>query len=316
MNRARPPLTPLKTTDTTIMKKSALRLLATLALATLGYASALHAASTITYLHNDLLGSPVVATNQSGQVIWRESYRPFGERLTNAPTSQPNDVWFTGRRQDVDTGLVYMGARFYDPVIGRFISKDPVGFEEKNVHSFNRYAYANNNPFAYKDPNGAWSVFFQDDGTTNDTFARVHNERTSAVFEGTREAISEIFDWYLTALALATAVDTGGASVGAKGAAATFDAARAGHIFRESAGHVNPGSASSQARFARLFENVTATPANLRADAIQAGIIPQDAANAGVQAFTQVARSGKQIWVTAKDGTIQNAGVNPAGAVR
>lgn len=45
-----------------------------------------------------------------------------------------------------------MQARYYDPVIGRFYSNDPVGF--KNVHNFNRYAYANNNPYKYVDPDG------------------------------------------------------------------------------------------------------------------------------------------------------------------
>ncbi len=114
-------------------------------------------ASTVTYYHNDLAGSPAVATDASGQVIWRESYRPYGERLTNSPASSTNDVWFTSRRQDQETGLVYMGARYYDPVAGRFISTDPKGFDEANVHSFNRYAYANNNPYKYRDPDGRWA---------------------------------------------------------------------------------------------------------------------------------------------------------------
>jgi RHS repeat-associated protein len=129
-------------------------LAAWLVLAVGGVLPAVSHASTITYYHNDLLGSPVAATDASGHVIWRESYRPYGERLTNDPASTSNDVWYTSRRQDVDTGLVYMGARYYDPVVGRFVSKDPVGFDEKNVQSFNRYAYANNNPYRYVDPNG------------------------------------------------------------------------------------------------------------------------------------------------------------------
>jgi uncharacterized protein RhaS with RHS repeats len=48
-----------------------------------------------------------------------------------------------------------MQARYYDPVIGRFYSNDPVGF--RDVHSFNRYAYANNNPYKYTDPTGKFS---------------------------------------------------------------------------------------------------------------------------------------------------------------
>jgi RHS repeat-associated protein len=114
-------------------------------------------AGTITYYHNDLLGSPVAATNASGQVIWRETYRPYGERLTNDANSAGNKVWYTSRRQDADTGLVYMGARYYDPVVGRFMGMDPKLFDEANVHSFNRYAYANNSPYRYVDPDGRWA---------------------------------------------------------------------------------------------------------------------------------------------------------------
>lgn len=111
-------------------------------------------AGTITYYHNDLAGNAVAATNEQGQVIWRESYRPYGERLTNSAAAKDNKIWFTGRRQDPETGLVYMGARYYDPVTGRFMSTDPIGFDDQNIHSFNRYAYGNNNPYRFKDPDG------------------------------------------------------------------------------------------------------------------------------------------------------------------
>tara|TARA_R110001606_G_scaffold399177_1_gene581321 strand:+ start:1967 stop:2563 length:597 start_codon:yes stop_codon:yes gene_type:complete len=51
-----------------------------------------------------------------------------------------------------------MQARYYDPVIGRFYSNDPVDaltfLNQGNVHGFNRFAYANNNPYKYIDPNG------------------------------------------------------------------------------------------------------------------------------------------------------------------
>jgi RHS repeat-associated protein len=116
------------------------------------------ATSTITYYHNDLTGSPLVATDASGHVLWRESYRPFGERLVNSAAAKGNDVWFTSRRQDVETGLVYMGARYYDPVAGRFVSIDPKGFSESSALSFNRYAYANNNPYKNVDPDGKESM--------------------------------------------------------------------------------------------------------------------------------------------------------------
>jgi uncharacterized protein RhaS with RHS repeats len=47
-----------------------------------------------------------------------------------------------------------MQQRYYDPVIGRFYSNDPVGFTADNPMSFNRYLYVNNNPYKYKDPEG------------------------------------------------------------------------------------------------------------------------------------------------------------------
>ena len=115
-------------------------------------------ADTITYFHNDLLGSPAAATNETGQVIWREAYRGYGERTKNEVPSAPNKVWYTSRHQDEDTGLVYMGARYYDPALGRFLSVDSVRFSEGNVHSFNRYAYGNNNPYKFKDPDGRNAV--------------------------------------------------------------------------------------------------------------------------------------------------------------
>ncbi len=109
-------------------------------------------AETVTYYHTDALGTPVAATDESGNVLWREHYSPFGEKLDNSQASQSNTVGYTGHQFDSDTGLVYMQARYYDPVIGRFYSNDPVGFSR--VDNFNRYAYAANNPYRYTDPDG------------------------------------------------------------------------------------------------------------------------------------------------------------------
>jgi RHS repeat-associated protein len=56
--------------------------------------------------------------------------------------------------RDSETGLTYMQARFYDASVGRFLSTDPIHFTDDNPFTFNRYAYANNNPYKYTDPNG------------------------------------------------------------------------------------------------------------------------------------------------------------------
>jgi RHS repeat-associated protein len=112
------------------------------------------ASSTVTYFHNDISGTPQIETNAAGAVVWKESYQPYGGRTLNAPASNDNHLWFGGKPYDLTTGLSYSGARYYDPVLGRFAGMDPEPVEATDVHSFNRYAYANNNPYKYVDPDG------------------------------------------------------------------------------------------------------------------------------------------------------------------
>ncbi len=108
----------------------------------------------VTYYHNDLLGSPVAATDENGNLLWQEEYMPFGERVEKDPKSKNNRQWHTGKPLDDATGLTYLGARYCDSKIGRFMAVDPVGFSSDNIHSFNRYALVINNPYKYVDPNG------------------------------------------------------------------------------------------------------------------------------------------------------------------
>ena len=107
----------------------------------------------VTFVHTDALGSPVAETNSAGQLVRLSHYKPFGEELEQ----KKDDVAYTGHKYDAALELIYMQARYYDPLIGRFYSNDPLGF--RDVHSFNRYAYANNNPYKYIDPDGRDSIF-------------------------------------------------------------------------------------------------------------------------------------------------------------
>ena len=108
------------------------------------------AGGNVTYIHTDGLGSPVARTNASKQVISRTRYEPYGYVAAGA---QPT-IGFTGHVNDSDTGLTYMQQRYYDPVAGRFLSIDPVTTDANSGDSFNRYVYANNNPYSYIDPDG------------------------------------------------------------------------------------------------------------------------------------------------------------------
>ena len=117
------------------------------------------AADRTIYFHTDGIGSVVAATDQQGELLWREAYRPYGARMENAVATSDNTPFYTGKPHDDTTGLSYFGARYYDPEIGRFMGIDPVEVDPENPHSFNRYAYANNNPYRYVDPDGNLPVF-------------------------------------------------------------------------------------------------------------------------------------------------------------
>lgn len=120
----------------------------------LGLISTAHAQDVVTYYHPDASGSPTAATDEYGNVLWREAYAPYGERLRQDLSPRTNRLWFTGHPQDEDSGLIYAGARHYDPVVGRFLSVDPAAAEPDNQFAFNRYAYGNNNPYRFADPDG------------------------------------------------------------------------------------------------------------------------------------------------------------------
>jgi len=108
------------------------------------------AAQSTIYIHTDQLDSPIAETDATGLVTARFRYEPFGLSLEASPVAGPS---YTGHVLDPNSGLIYMEARYYDPVIGRFLSTDPVPVNGLGLN-FNRYNYANNNPYAYVDPDG------------------------------------------------------------------------------------------------------------------------------------------------------------------
>ena len=118
----------------------------------------------ITYIHNDALGTPVAGTDAQGRVKWRAHYQPWGGEVLGERQPTGLRAGYTGHREDAATGLTYMGARYYSPRLGRFMGVDPAGVREGSVHSFNRYAYANNNPYTYVDPDGENPKLFIDFG--------------------------------------------------------------------------------------------------------------------------------------------------------
>jgi len=102
------------------------------------------------YYHADGLGNIVAITDANMQVVQRYSYESFG-RVKASDRSFKNIYTYTGREWDSEIGLHYYRARYYDPMGGRFISKDPIGFSGGDV---NLYGYVGNSPVVWVDPYG------------------------------------------------------------------------------------------------------------------------------------------------------------------
>jgi RHS repeat-associated protein len=108
----------------------------------------------VSFLHNDAAGSPVAATSAAGAVKWSRGYQPYGEFSSQTGTAADTRQFFHCKPLDGESRLQYFGARYYDPLLGRFMAIDPAPWNEANLHSFNRYAFANNNPARFTDPDG------------------------------------------------------------------------------------------------------------------------------------------------------------------
>ena len=101
------------------------------------------------YYHADGLGSITALSNTSGNVVQTYSYDSFGNITATGNISQP--FTYTGREYDSETGMYFYRARYYDPKVGRFVTKDPIGFAGDDV---NLYNYVGANSVNRKDPSG------------------------------------------------------------------------------------------------------------------------------------------------------------------
>ncbi len=121
------------------------------------------------FSHTDWLGTErerLWITHDTGQLYGNTcSSLPFGDALTCAGGAQ-STLHFTGKERDPESGLDDFGARYDSSSLGRFMSPDPkhVSAHLSDPQTFNRYAYARNNPLLYVDPDGrdlekAWQDF-------------------------------------------------------------------------------------------------------------------------------------------------------------
>lgn len=124
--------------------------------------------STLYYLHDDMLGTPQLATDGGQNTAWQANYQPFGTASTSGTVTQ--NLRFPGQYFEVESGWNHNGfrnyipdlgryaepdplamqgsARFYDPLIGRLITPDTIAV------GISSYAYVSDDPVDYFDPFG------------------------------------------------------------------------------------------------------------------------------------------------------------------
>ncbi len=105
--------------------------------------------SVTSWMHADHLASIRLITGSAGQQLERANYRPYGQQF---PGLSQSKGWIN-QKFDPETGLQYLHARYYDPVIGLFLTPDTLDPTEAGVGT-NRYAYSDGDPINKSDPNG------------------------------------------------------------------------------------------------------------------------------------------------------------------
>jgi len=105
------------------------------------------------YALPDHLGSVRQLTNAGGQVTLAQSFDPFGG-LFEAAGLGASDFGYMGEQVDAGTELVFLRARYYNPGVGRFLTRDVWKDDPQNPSTLNKYLYAFANPLSYRDPQG------------------------------------------------------------------------------------------------------------------------------------------------------------------
>ena len=99
----------------------------------------------------DRLGSVTGITDATGKLINSTTYDSFGHITGQSNPAAADQLAFTGREFDAETGLYYFRARYYNPDLGRFQSEDPIEF---NSNDFNLARYCLNSPTGFIDSTG------------------------------------------------------------------------------------------------------------------------------------------------------------------
>ncbi|MFF1700003.1 RHS repeat-associated core domain-containing protein [Streptomyces sp. NPDC058257] len=115
---------------------------------------------------SDHQGTSMAAVAMTTLAVTRRKQLPFGQTRSKDTESLPGTCGFVGGTND-PTGLVHLGAREYDPVLGRFLSVDPV-IDVDDPAQMNACSYAHNSPLTKSDPDGLRPMGPTDHGPSGD----------------------------------------------------------------------------------------------------------------------------------------------------
>ena len=113
-----------------------------------------------TYYTQNAHGDVVNLTNANGEVTKTYKYDAFGVEK-DIDDNDTNAFRYCGEYYDAESGTIYLRARYYDPSIGRFISRDSFAGKNEDPLSLNLYTYCHNNPLIYVDESGHWPKLSQ-----------------------------------------------------------------------------------------------------------------------------------------------------------
>ena len=117
-------------------------------------------------VHSDRLDTPRVMTSSAGAVVWQAAYEAYGQAHLATGLSTPLNVRLPGQYLDAESSLHYNLHRYFDPVVGRYVSADPIGqFGLQAGGGFsvptagvNLFTYALANPLRWIDPLGLYGT--------------------------------------------------------------------------------------------------------------------------------------------------------------
>ena len=256
------------------------------------------------YLTADHLGTTRLVTDQSGNVVRRYDYMPFGEEVGAGTAGRGSDyvgsgsypmgpdpvtdVKFTGKERDAETGLDYFGARYLSSAQGRFTSPDEVFADQhpEDPQSWNLYSYTRNNPLARIDTDGHFVATITGAVTGGLIGGAVSAWRGGSFWKGAASGA-------VSGAIAGSIIDTGGASLGVLAAAGAAGGIGGGIVQRAMNGqNTTVGDVAVDATLGAATGVVGGKVGEAVANAV-AGKIIQNAANDAIEALAARGRSAR-----------------------